>query len=495
MTLAVNERPITRPTHAWLRHVHVAYVPGQGTPLIESVAGELLNHFRLLGHHVQAGPDASTDVILTTALFGEAMNWRDSVLLTGRRRFQIDHMPTVFTLIHATPAKFQETLDHFEKILAKEPPDPNDFAFPGLAPQAHRILIEQGRRGGPIMSLERLLQAQSKSIRILLVVGDDRPRAAYHFDLVGAFPRSEGDDPAAFYSDMVLRMVTSVSTSEVVAHEVMPEPITRATWNGLTTPAAMRNASLQLGKRDFFTEMVVVADLVAVPAVSNAVADQYSEGCYATWDPRLNALIATITGSARPVDKGNVTDNDLAVIVGVRPDGRGAQVRHVQDKFNTSPSSEAVEMMDMDNRLPKITLGAEWGADASARVPVVRSKLHGHRGIGGYDPRRVEFVRLDPPYYHFPVSCATEAQAQGIKEAFARAESLRNPDDPRQVAFTVLPGHGCVIVEKWVAGKEPFEVLWEYMDAGWLEVVKPVPQGTMEYVPDPNGKLVLEADQ
>ncbi len=41
---------------------------------------------------------------------------------------------------------------------------------------------------------------------------------------------------------------------------------------------------------------------------------------------------------------------------------------------------------------PRITLGAEWGPDASARVPVVRSKLHGHRGIEGYDPRRVELI-------------------------------------------------------------------------------------------------------
>jgi hypothetical protein len=495
MSLAVHDPAIARFAHAWIRHVHVAYVPGPATPLSETVARELLKHFALLGHHVQDKPDASTDMILTTARFGEAMNWRESVLLAGRRRLNIEHSPTVFTLLDVTPAKFQEMLAHFERILAKEPPDPEDFEFPGLAPSAHRILIEQGRRGGPIMALERLVQAQAKSIRILLVVGEDRPEAAYHFDLVGAFPRSSGADPAAFYADIVLRMVTSVSTSEVVAHEMMPEPVTRAEWNGLTTPAAMRTASLQLGKRNFFTEMVVVADLVAVPAVGHAVASQYSEGCYATWDPRLDALIATITGSARPVDKGNVTDDDLAVIVGVRPDGKGAKVRHVQEKFNTSPSSEAVEMMDMDNRLPKITLGAEWGPDAAATVPVVRSKLHGHRGIGSYDPSRVEFCRLDPPYYHFPVSCATEAQAQGIKEAFARAESLRNPDDPRQVAFTVLPGHGCVMTEKWVPGKEPFQVMWEYMDAGWLEVVKPVPQGTMEYVPGSNGLLVLKAEQ
>ena len=52
MTLAVNEPLITRPTHAWLRHVHVAYVPGQGTPLIESAASELPIYFCLSGAHV-----------------------------------------------------------------------------------------------------------------------------------------------------------------------------------------------------------------------------------------------------------------------------------------------------------------------------------------------------------------------------------------------------------------------------------------------------------
>ena len=36
---------------------------------------------------------------------------------------------------------------------------------------------------------------------------------------------------------------------------------------------------------------------------------------------------------------------------------------------------------------------------------------------------------------------------------------LRNPD-PRQVAFTVLPGHGVVIVEKWVATLLRYQTIW-----------------------------------
>jgi hypothetical protein len=255
----------------------------------------------------------------------------------------------------------------------------------------------------------------------------------------------------------------------------------------------MAMAGQALGERGFFTETVFIPKLTQVPAVGDAVASQYSEGCFATWDAALDSLIATVTGSARPVDKGHITEDDLAVIVGVRPDGGGALIRQVIGGRNDSPSTESVEMMDMDSALPTIALGPAWGI--SALVPVVRSKLHGHRGISGYDPRLVEYIPLDPPYYRYLVSCATEAQAQVIKESFARSETLWNPDDPRQVAFTVLPGHGAFIVEKWVAGKAPFQVIWEYMDAGSLTVASRIPQGDMTYVADQAGKMILQVPE
>jgi hypothetical protein len=224
--------------------------------------------------------------------------------------------------------------------------------------------------------------------------------------------------------------------------------------------------------------------------VSESVADQYSEGCFATWEPELAALIATVTGSARPVDKDNITDDELAVIVGVRPDGRGALVRHVEGKRNDNPSSESVEMIEMDAALPSIVLGPQW--DTPGKAPVVRSKLHGHRGVAAYDPRYVEHAPLDPPFYHYLVSCATEAQAQGIRAAFSRSEALNNPDDPRQVVFTVLPGHGIVITEKWVPGTAPFQVIWEYMDAGYLVVEDLIPQGSLHFERDAGGQMVLK---
>ncbi|MBI4759323.1 MAG: hypothetical protein HY783_10075 [Chloroflexi bacterium] len=489
MSIALEESKTGKPTHSWLREIHVAFVPGPMTPLLEEMMEGLERHFHRLGHMVQTVPDDRTDVILTTASFGEPLDWREALIFSARRRFNLSCTPTVYTLVQVSLTRFQQLLDHFQTVLAKEPPDPTDYDFPGLAPQAYRVLFEQGRRGGPILALERLVMAQTKSIRVLLVVEDDRPLVAYHLDLVGAHPRSEAEAPESFYEDIVLRMVTTLSTTEVNQHQAVEDPIPRALWQRLSTPVAMCVASQQLGERNFFTEMVRIADLVEVPAVSDAVASQYSEGCFTTWDPTLGALIATVTGSARPVDKGNITEDDLAVIVGVRSDGRGALVRHVEGKRNDPPSMEAVEMMDMNSALPAIVLGPAW--NTSVRVPVVRSKLHGHRGIAAYDPRRVEYVPLDPPYYHYPVSCGTDAQARGIKEAFARSETLQNPDDSRQVVFTVLPGHGVVIVEKWVPGTAPFQVMWEYMDSGYLEVENLIPQGLMKYIPGSDGRMLL----
>jgi hypothetical protein len=490
MSIAFDRSFATQPTHRWLRRINAAFVPGPISPMLEEVADNLASHFRSLGHRFQSTPDDDTDVILTTARFGEPVNWRRCLTVTARRRFSLSRSPAVWTLVRLPVEKFRGLIDRFRDVLAKEPPDPADYDFPGLAPQAYRVLFELGRRGGPIMALQRLIQAQAKSIRVILLVGDERPLAAYHFDLVGAYPRSRADNLEAFYDDIVLRIATTMSTNEVNQHQVVGEPIPRAVWQNLSTPAAMSEAGQRLGQRDFFTDMVRISDLVQVPAVDDVIASQYSEGCYSTWDPTLGALIATVTGSARPVDKGNITEDDMAVIVGVRPDGKGALIRHVEGKRNDPPSSEAVEMVDMDSALPAIAL--DLGYDASTDVPVVRSKLHGHRGVSAYDSRWVEYVPLDQPYYHYLVSCATDAQAEGIKEAFARSEALHNPEDPRQVAFTVLPGHGVVIAEKWVADKAPFQTIWEYIDAGYLDIDSRVPQGPMAYNPDAAGRMLLQ---
>ena len=474
----------SKPIHSWLRELRVGYVAEETSATMDEFAERLLGQFSALGHEALAVLEGHIDVLFATARYGEPIPWRKALIFTARRRFGLENDPEPFTFVDMTLEEYKTALEHFDSVLDREPPDPADYEFPGLAPDSYRVLVEQGRRGGSIMALERLVQAHAKSIRIILVVGDGAPLYAHYFDLVGANPRIELTDDAG-YQDLVMRIVTVMSTEEVTHHQVVGEPLPNTDWADSAGRKGMLEAGPALGRRKFFTEMVRISDLVQVPAVSQGVANQYSEGCFATWDPELGALISTVTGSARPVEKDDLKDEDLAVIVGVRDDGLGALVRHVEGKQNDPPSSEAVELMDMDSLLPRMKLDGK-------QVPVVRSKLHGHRGVRSYDPELVEYAPLDAPYYHYPVSCATAAQAEGIKGAFSRAESLLNPEDPRQLAFTVLPGHGVIISEKWAPGKMPFQLIWEAMDSGALQVDNRVPQGVYGYAANSQGAMVLD---
>ncbi len=474
-----------RPAHPWLRSIEVCPLPGTRSPLVEQALRGLLRALRALGHRVVDHPSPSTDVLLSSAPFGEPLNWRDAPLLTARRRFGLRRTPWVFTLVAVTPARLRRTLQRLSDALRDVRPDPRKYAFPGLAPRAWDVLHEQGRRGGPMLALARLVQAQAKSIRILLVVGERQVQEIHHFDLVGGHPVSRGPTSQSLFIDAALRMVTAISTRELTDHQWVGDPLPRELWESLETPSALLRAARELGRRHFFTRMVRVEDLVHVPAVGDAIAHQYSEGCFATWDASLGALITTVTGSARPVEKDKLSLRDLAVVVGVRPDGQGALVRAVEGQPADPPSSEAVEMVMLMEGAPRVQLpGGE-------RVPAIRSILHGHRGVGAYDPAAVEFVPLDEAYYRFPVTCATEAQAQGLLKAFARSCALRDPQDPRQVVFTVLPTHGVVMVERWVPGKEPLAHLYELMDQGKMVVEGAIPQGPMTYQPGPDGRMML----
>jgi len=478
-----------RPVHGWLEYLAVSFVPGAGTAVAAQVGEELLEAFQAKGHRIRPEPDDETDVILTTAPFGEPLNWRQALLFTARRRFGLEVAPTIYTIVGVRAEELERALRGLRSILDISPPDPDDYDFPGLARESCQVLYEQGRRGGPILALERVIQSQAKCIDVLLVVGEDAPEEAYLFNLVGAYPRIAADGSGSFHEEIVRRIVTAESTHEVTGHTLTGEPISQEVWASLDTPRAMCEAGRQLGERDFFTEMVRIADLVNVPAVAASVSDQYSEGCFSTWDPTLTGLVTTVTGSARPIYKGAITEKDLTVIAGLKADGTGALVRHVEGRKPAPPSSEAVEMVMMDGPLPSMALGEDWGG--SARVPVVRSKLHGHRGCTRYDPRTVEYAPMAAPYHHYPVTCATEAQARGITDAFSRSEALLNPGDPRSIVFTVLPGHGIVVVEKWAVGKAPFQLIWEAIDEGRLEITSRVPQGPIEYVDAGDGMHVV----
>jgi hypothetical protein len=475
---------IHTPTHTWLKQLTVSYLPGPSTPIANRVASDLMEFLHHEGHTTREVPSADTNVILTTARLGEPLGWRESFMFTARRRYGLNHVPTVFTLVHATNEQFNGLLSETETILKNGVESTPRFA--GIPETASRTLYQQGKRGGAIMYLLRIIQLQTKSIRVLLVVGDEKPDSAFLFDLVGAHPQIRNDESQNFYKDIATRIMTAASTEEITRHRAVEPEIKREVWDALPTIHEMTQASQELGKRDFFTEMIHVSDVAEIPGFSDAISQQYSEGCFATWDAQIDGLLTTITGSARPVRKENISDKDLAVIVGIKPEYDGALIRKVEGHPNHPPSSEAVEMIGMDLKLPKITLSS------GAQVPVIRSKLHGHRGVRSFNRGRVEYVSVPESYLYYPVSCSTDAQYRAVQEAFSSSAALQNPEDPRQIIFTVLPGHGVVIVEKWAEGKQPFQVIWEGMDQRDIEISNDIPQGPFEFQID--GQRATMAD-
>lgn len=477
------------PVHGFLRAVRITAVPGPSTSTLDAHLADLRAAFVALGHEFTDTPDARTDAFFTTARANEPVAWRASPLFVGRKLFGLTHAPASYALVAMGRAEFDALLARFAAAIARSPRDPADFVFPGLAAKAFEVLCDQGERGGPMMCVARLLQAQTKSLRVLLVVGE-RPEAGYLFDLAGAFPRIVAQDRRRFWAEVAQRIATQLSTCGATAHRYEGGLVTAADWAGAEAPTAMMEASREFGRRGFFTRQVRIADLVEVPALTDAVAQQYSEGCFGTFDAGLGAQVVTCTGSQQPVAKSCLQPDDLAVLTGVVDGGVGAVVRRVEGLRNDPPSSEAVEFESIDARLPRVTWRSADGA--AVQVPVVRSKLHGHRGIRAYDPALAEFVPLSAPYFTYLVSCSTHAQAVGIAAAFAGSRALNDPGDPRQIVFTVLPGHGLLMVEKWVPGKRPFQVLLEAMDSGRVEICNPVPQGWFHYAPDGDRLLLAE---
>jgi hypothetical protein len=226
MTTFQEMRINSQRVHPWLHKIRVSFVPGDSiTSLAYEVVDNVMYQFTQLGHTVQYTPVDSTDIIITTAPFGEPLSYRKSLTSISRIKFKLTHSPSIFTLVHIRPEEFDRLIGQLEKGLAKDKPNPADFSFPGLVPEAYQSLFKEGKRGGPLMALGRVIQAQAKCIHILLLVGDDEPQRIYYFDQVGEYPHSEASDRRAFYQDVVLRMVTTVSTHEINDHEVVGETI------------------------------------------------------------------------------------------------------------------------------------------------------------------------------------------------------------------------------------------------------------------------------
>src|SRR3989304_2088265 len=107
MAIVRHSSGVLRPGHDWWAPLRLAYVPGCEHPVLEEVLPAFLEHLRQTGHDVRPAPDEATNLMMTTARFGEPVPWRQALMLSHRRSFRLTHSPSVITLVLITPAELE----------------------------------------------------------------------------------------------------------------------------------------------------------------------------------------------------------------------------------------------------------------------------------------------------------------------------------------------------------------------------------------------------
>jgi hypothetical protein len=476
----------TMPLHPWVSPISLAYLPRTTTPALQQAVTAVFDWLRTAGCEVTDQPYSGTDVIITTAQFGETVHRDEALLFHAKRRYRLSRRPQILTVVDIAEDDYQRWLRHFERLAQLPEEEAHQDRYPGLGPQAAEVISHQARRGGPVLAVSRLLQAQMISIRVMaLRTEQGRPYRAMHFDLAGARPVSDATDLEAFGAEAGARILSAVCAHEVNAHAIVDDPVPAAVWAELEGPDAMMRAGLTFTEYGFFTSPFHIEKILGYRGISDAISAQFSEGCYAVYEPDIPGLLTTATGSSRLVDKRAITRQDQAVVVGVKPGRDGALVRPVEGMESVVPSVEAVEMMGLCQAVPAHVRVNRRGEPVT--TPNARAVLHGHLGVERFDPAHVEVVRLDPLFYTQLVSCGTGPLANGTAAAFAASEALRSLDDPRRVVFLEQPGHGVMVVEKWPAADEParpFDLIRRALEAGHLVMSYDIAQGPVTWVPD-----------
>lgn len=481
-----NDNPLSiYDSHAWLRPIRIAWMPLRRTPAIDSASEALLDWFESHNCSIVRVPDRQTDLIITATSITSPVGRDESLLFNAKRRYRLGHRPQVVTIVDMPEPAYQQWLAHFRTLAEHGPADLPPHHYPGLGPEAVQVMWQQATRGGAEVAMGRFMKGFTKGLRVIALRHNDaqQPVFATHFDLAGSHPTTPiGADLGAFAEETALRLLAATCTTEVNQHAYADDaPLSAADWAALTTPDALVRAGPRFTEYGFFTDPVSVEKILGYRGLSEAISAHYSEGCYAAWDAEIGALVTTGSGSARMVDKRAISRQDQAILTGVKPDGSGALVRQIEGNERVVPSVEAVELYKITQAVGQHTVTNRRGERVSA--PNVRAILHGHLGVRSYDPARVERLALAAPYYRHLVSCGTGGLAIGTEASFSASVAMAAIDEPRQIAFLEQPGHGIIVVEKWDATAQPFDLIQRALDEGWLDLTMDVPQGMAFWVP------------
>ncbi|MEP7358439.1 MAG: hypothetical protein ABI847_14425, partial [Anaerolineales bacterium] len=115
-----------------------------------------MDWLRRAGCTLEPAPTNDTDLIVTTNVFGHAVNRDESLLFNAKRQYKLNRRPQILTVMDVAEDDYQSWLQRFEIMAAKPATATAEEAYIGLGPQAAEVIGQQARRGGPEMAFSRL---------------------------------------------------------------------------------------------------------------------------------------------------------------------------------------------------------------------------------------------------------------------------------------------------------------------------------------------------
>lgn len=285
------------------------------------------------------------------------------------------------------------------------------------------------------------------------------------------------------------RLVTAACATEVGEYyDIVRDALPAEAWQASPTPQALVSAGRRMGDLGLLAAPVRIADFV-----SPQLADMYelymgvrgySEGMLFAYDPDLECLIVTGSGSW-DVDKRALTREQIVAVDPHLVDGRRLRVLAPHGTLPLQPSVETWEICALMEAVPKVRVSRDeaghWRLDPNGerQVPMIRSGIHAHVGVTGSDTSVIETIEPDRQQFPYGFGCGTDLTMEVARTTIARSAAVHDPDDNRHFVRWPLLYHGEMAVELWKPGprREPF--------TGLLDLYGTAVQYTPDDVPQP----------
>ncbi|GAA1958603.1 hypothetical protein [Catenulispora subtropica] len=325
-----------------------------------------------------------------------------------------------------------------------------------------------------VVQLARVLMARVGAPKTLFLYPDPETGQILEATLC----TMEGGHPSVtrdIVRDIRDRLVAVACATEVNDRlDQVPAAVQPASFDAARSPRVLAAAGRRMGRLGLLPPPHRVSDYVSV---GMAAAYQrylgikgFSEGMMFVYDPDLQALVVTASGSFE-VDKRDLKPEDV-VVVDHQLDGGRLRVLSVAGAAVKGPSVEAWEVCSLMAAAPKIRVskdaGGVWRPDpeGTVEVPAVRGGLHAHVGVDEADETLIESIAPDRAAYPYGFGCGTDLMVDVAAATVRRSQAINDAEDKRSYVRWPMLYHGEMALELWTpeVPDEPLTGLLDLFD-------------------------------